>query len=49
MDDKLSEALNRATKSYTIKQEPLTKEYIDILQLRIGDRKKLKDQLPTSY
>ncbi len=46
MDDLLIPAIDWAIKSYSIRQASLTKEYIDLLQQRFEDRKKLKDQLP---
>jgi len=46
MEDLLIPALDWAVKSYTLRQAPLTREYIEILQQRYEDRKKLKSQLP---
>ena len=48
MEDELIHALDWTVKSYTIKQDKLTKEYIDLLKLRYSDRRRLKKQLPAT-
>jgi hypothetical protein len=46
MEDDVITALDWAIKSYTLRQETLTREYIDLLRQRYEDRKKLKKQVP---
>jgi len=46
MEDLLIPALDWAVKSYSIRQEKLTNEYIELLQTRYGERKKLERQVP---
>jgi hypothetical protein len=45
-EDEIIPALDWAVKSYAIRQETLTREYIDLLQQRYDDRNKLKKQIP---
>ncbi len=47
MEDLLVPALDWAVKSYSIRQDPLTREYIDLLKQRYEDWKKLRMQLPS--
>jgi hypothetical protein len=47
MDDRLVPALDWAVKSYSLRQEKLTREYIDLLKQRYEDLKKLRLQLPS--
>jgi hypothetical protein len=47
MDDSLVPALDWAVKSYSLRQEQLTREYIDLLKQRYEDLKKLRLQLPS--
>jgi hypothetical protein len=46
IEDLLIPALDWAIKSYLIKQDPVTKEYIDLLKERYEKQKIIKDQLP---
>jgi hypothetical protein len=46
IEDLLIPALDWAIKSYFIKQEPVTKEYIDQLKVRYEKQKVIKTQLP---
>lgn len=46
MEDDLVMALDWAVKSFSIRQDDLTLEYIDLLRKRYNDRKKLAKQLP---
>ena len=48
MEDELIPALDWAVKSYIIKQDELTMEYIDLLKQRYSDRRRLKKQLPSN-
>lgn len=48
MEDLMIPALDWAIKSYLIRQEPLTKEYIELLKQRYENQKQLKRQLPVS-
>ncbi|HEC44778.1 MAG TPA: hypothetical protein ENI20_18325 [Bacteroides sp.] len=48
MEDQLILALDWAVKAYTIKQDKLTKEYIDLLKQRYSDGRRLKKQLPSN-
>ncbi len=45
-EDLLLPALDWAIKSYSIRQEDLTRDYIDLLKNRYEDRKKLREQIP---
>lgn len=47
MEDLMVPALDWATKSYIKRQKPLTKEYIELLQRRTRNRKKLEHQVPS--
>jgi hypothetical protein len=46
LEDLLIPALDWAVKSYSIRQKSLTKEYIELLQRRYSDRKRLRSQIP---
>jgi hypothetical protein len=48
MEDQLILALDWVVESYVIKQDKLTKEYIDLLKQRYSDRRRLKKQLPSN-
>jgi hypothetical protein len=46
IEDRLIEALDWAIRSYSIKQKPLTREYIDLLRKRYEHEQKLRKQVP---
>ena len=46
INDEILDALDWAIKSYSIRQEQLTREYIDLLKERYEDRRKLNEQVP---
>jgi hypothetical protein len=46
INDEIIDALDWAIKSYSIRQEDLTREYIDLLKERYEDRRKLNKQVP---
>jgi len=46
IEDLLIPALDWAIKSYFIKQDPITKDYIDQLKVRYEKQKVIKTQLP---
>jgi hypothetical protein len=46
MEDMLIPALDWAIKSYTLRQDRVTKEYIDLLKVRYLKQRVIKDQLP---
>lgn len=47
MEDQIIPALDWAVKSYSIRQNPLTRQYIQLLKQRYEERKKLRQQVPS--
>jgi hypothetical protein len=46
VDDRIIQAIDWAIRAYAIRQDDLTREYIDILEQRYEDNKDLRKQLP---